>query len=205
MISLTSPVETRAHGWPAGIKLAALCVSTVLLFLSDDLWVQGGAFIAVMAGYLALGGMDFLRAGLRSLKILTMFLVIIAVWHAVTGTWVDGAVVALRLLAAVSLANLVTMTTRLTDMTDVVAKLTKPLAIIGMNPRLLELAIALVIRFTPVLIEKGTALNMAWRARSHRRPGWRVILPFVVLAIDESDHVAEALRARGGVIPQNTD
>jgi hypothetical protein len=32
-----------------------------------------------------------------------------------------------------------------------------------------------------------------------------VILPFVVLAIDESDHVAEALRARGGVIPQNTD
>ena len=50
MISLTSPVETRAHGWPAGIKLAALCVSTVLLFLSDDLWVQGGAFIAVMAG-----------------------------------------------------------------------------------------------------------------------------------------------------------
>ena len=205
MISLTSPVETRAHGWPAGVKLAALCVSTVLLFLSDDLWVQGGAFIAVMAGYLALGGVDFLRAGLRSLKILTMFLVIIAVWHAVTGTWVDGAVVALRLLAAVSLANLVTMTTRLTDMTDVVAKLTKPLAIIGMNPRLLELAIALVIRFTPVLIEKGTALNMAWRARSHRRPGWRVILPFVVLAIDESDHVAEALRARGGVIPQNTD
>lgn len=205
MISLTSPVETRAHGWPAGIKLAALCVSTVLLFLSDDLWVQSGAFIAVMAGYLALGGMDFLRAGLRSLKILTMFLVIIAVWHAVTGTWVDGAVVALRLLAAVSLANLVTMTTRLTDMTDVVAKLTKPLAIIGMNPRLLELAIALVIRFTPVLIEKGTALNMAWRARSHRRPGWRVILPFVVLAIDESDHVAEALRARGGVIPQNTE
>ena len=205
MISLTSPVETRAHGWPAGIKLAALCVSTVLLFLSDDLWVQSGAFIAVMAGYLALGGMDFLRAGLRSLKILTMFLLIIAVWHAVTGTWVDGAVVALRLLAAVSLANLVTMTTRLTDMTDVVAKLTKPLAIIGLNPRLLELAIALVIRFTPVLIEKGTALNMAWRARSHRRPGWRVILPFVVLAIDESDHVAEALRARGGVIPQNTD
>ena len=205
MISLTSPVETRAHGWPAGIKLAALCVSTVLLFLSDDLWVQSGAFIAVMAGYLALGGMDFLRAGLRSLKILTMFLVISAVWHAVTGTWVDGAVVALRLLAAVSLANLVTMTTRLTDMTDVVAKLTKPLAIIGLNPRLLELAIALVIRFTPVLIEKGTALNMAWRARSHRRPGWRVILPFVVLAIDESDHVAEALRARGGVIPQNMD
>ena len=205
MISLTSPVETRAHGWPAGVKLAALCVSTVLLFLSDDLWVQGGAFIAVMAGYLTLGGMDFLRAGLRSLKILTMFLLIIAVWHAVTGTWVDGAVVALRLLAAVSLANLVTMTTRLTDMTDVVAKLTKPLAIIGLNPRLLELAIALVIRFTPVLIEKGTALNMAWRARSHRRPGWRVILPFVVLAIDESDHVTEALRARGGVIPQNTD
>ena len=32
MISLTSPVETRAHGWPAGAKLGALCLATLLLF-----------------------------------------------------------------------------------------------------------------------------------------------------------------------------
>ena len=45
----------------------------------------------------------------------------------------------------------------------------------------------------------GTALSLAWRARSRRRAGWRVIVPFMVLALDDADHVAEALRARGGI------
>ena len=56
----------------------------------------------------------------------------------------------------------------------------------------------MVIRFTPVLAQKGAALAMAWRARSRKRAGWRVIMPFMVLALDDADHVAEALRARGG-------
>ncbi len=36
MISLTSPVRTRAHDWPAGAKLAGLCLATLGLFFSAD-------------------------------------------------------------------------------------------------------------------------------------------------------------------------
>ena len=61
------------------------------------------------------------------------------------------------------------------------------------------LAMALVVRFVPVLAAKGQALAMAWRARSQRPPGWRIIVPFAVTAIDDAEHVAEALRARGGM------
>lgn len=51
MISLTSPVRTRAHGWPAGVKLAALCVATVLLFKAQSLWVHGAAFAGMLVLY----------------------------------------------------------------------------------------------------------------------------------------------------------
>ncbi|MEP1941579.1 MAG: energy-coupling factor transporter transmembrane protein EcfT, partial [Sulfitobacter sp.] len=59
----------------------------------------------------------------------------------------------------------------------------------------------MVIRFTPVLTQKGAALALAWRARARKRAGWKVIMPFLVLALDDADHVAEALRARGGFEP----
>jgi biotin transport system permease protein len=79
-----------------------------------------------------------------------------------------------------------------------VTKVTKPLRWLGLNSRVLELAIALVIRLTPVLVERGGQLTQAWKARSRNAPNWRIILPFTVLALDDADRVAEALRARGG-------
>ena len=57
-----------------------------------------------------------------------------------------------------------------------------------------------MIRFTPALIGKARQLALAWRARSPRRPGWRVVLPLTLGALDDADRVAEALRARGGLL-----
>ena len=75
-----------------------------------------------------------------------------------------------------------------------------PLRALGLSTRPLEIAIALVIRMTPVLLTKGRALSDAWRARSPRRANWRIILPFTLLALDDADHISDALRARGGLV-----
>lgn len=197
MISLTSPIETRAHGWPAGVKLGLLCVATIVLFKAESLMFHLTAFAGLLMAY-ALPGPIFLKAGLRALKLLWPFVALVALYHIVTRTSVDGLVIILRMLTAVGLANLVTMTTRLTDMIAVVRWLATPLRALGLRTEYLETAIALVIRFTPELLAKGTHLTEAWRARSARRPGWRIILPFTVLALDDADHIADALRARGG-------
>ncbi len=198
MISLTSPVKTRAHGWPAGAKLAGLCAATLVLFSFEALWFQ----ILILSGTLliyATPGRQFLQTGLSRLRILWPFLVLILLWHVVTADFENGAVIAMRMISAVALANLVTMTTKLSQMVDVVTWLTAPLRKVGLGTRSLELAIAMVIRFIPVLVEKGQMLALSWRARSARRLGWRTIIPFAVLAIDDAEHVAEALRARGGL------
>lgn len=198
MISLTSPVRTRAHGWPAGAKLGALCVASVGLFWVSDLRILLLAAVLTAVLY-ALPGRGFLRFGLRRLWPLWPFVVLILAWHLVTGGLAQGLHITVRMLTAVALANLVTMTTTLTDMMQVVRWLLHPLTRVGLNLRAVELASAMVIRFTPVLAHKGGALAMAWRARSRKRAGWRVIVPFMVLALDDADHVAQALRARGGI------
>ena len=198
MISLTSPVETRAHGWPAGVKLGLLCFATMALFSIDALRWHIVFFAGCLTLY-ALPGRLFFRTGLRRLAGLWPFAVLIVVWHFITGDLVAGVVIVLRMITAVALANLVTMTTRLSDMIGVVRWLTAPLRVFGVKTERIEIAIALVVRFTPVLAAKGQLLAMAWRARARQRAGWRIIIPFAVLAIDDAEHVAEALRARGGV------
>ncbi|MFZ3581999.1 energy-coupling factor transporter transmembrane component T family protein [Loktanella sp. DJP18] len=200
MISLTSPVRTRAHDWPAGVKLALLCAATAVLFARNDLAFHLGAFASTLV-ILALPGRRFAGVGLRALWRLWPFVLLLAGWHFVTGTPQAGAVIVLRLLTAFALANLVTMTTSLSQMIAVVMRLTAPLARLGVNTRPLALGIALVVRFTPSLADKGAALIESWRARSPRRASWRIVMPFTVLAIDDAEHVAEALRARGGLNP----
>ncbi|MCB1367003.1 MAG: energy-coupling factor transporter transmembrane protein EcfT [Rhodobacteraceae bacterium] len=198
MISLTSPVETPFHRWPAGLKLAGLSAATFLMFLTDDPWLLLAALGGVVAVY-AIGGWRFLATGLRLLRPVWVFVVVVAAWHLYTGDLAGGSAVVLRLLAAVGMANLVTMTTRLSDMIAVIRLLLAPLRRVGLSTGALEIAIALVIRFVPVLAQKGGNLAEAWRARSPRRAGWRIVAPLALMALDDAEHVAEALRARGGV------
>lgn len=198
MISLTSPIKTRAHGWPAGAKLLGLCAATMVLFAQDGIAFHAMIFVLTMGIY-TLPGRAFLRFGARKLWVLWPFVAIVMVWHIVTQDGLAGAVISLRLLSAVAMANLVTLTTKLSDMIDVVRWVATPLRWIGLSTKQLELAIALVVRFTPVLADKGTQLSDAWRARSPKRPKWNIVTPFAVLAIDDAEHVAEAIKARGGL------
>ena len=104
----------------------------------------------------------------------------------------------IRMTTAVAAANFVTMTTKLSDMIAVMETLVRPFARFGASPKTLALAVALVIRFIPVMLQRIDQIRESWRARSARRPGWRVMLPATLAALDDADHMAEALRARGG-------
>ena len=66
MLTLTSPVETPLHRWPAWLKLGLLLAATTSLFLlhSPQAIVIASAFVAAV--YLAQGA-RFARMGLRLL------------------------------------------------------------------------------------------------------------------------------------------
>lgn len=196
MLTLTYPAKTWAHGLPAGAKLAALAGATVGLFATPSPVLLACAALATL-GLIASGGAQFARANLQALAMLWPFVAVVALWH----IWLRdpaGAAIILRMITAVALANFVTMTTRLDDMMAVLEWLLRPLARV-IPPARLALAIALTIRFIPVLLLRSEALGQAWRARSPRPPRWRILPALALSALDDSARVAEALRARGGV------
>jgi biotin transport system permease protein len=196
MLTLTSPVETPLHRLPAGAKLAALAAFTVILFALDTTAATALALAAVVALHLP-WGWPFATHAARMLRPLWPFAAVIVVWHLWTGDLRGGSVILMRMFAAVAAANLVTMTTRLSDMLAVFETLARPLAPV-LPPRRVALAFALVIRFLPTLADRMAQIAEAFRARSPRRPGWRVLVPATLAALDDADHAAEALRARGG-------
>lgn len=199
MLTLTSPVDTPLHRLSAAPKLAALCLVTLLLFRLDDPRPLAAALAAVAAFHLT-QGRTFAAHALRLLRPLWPFLLVIILWHLWLRDPATGTAILLRLVTAVAAANLVTMTTRLSDMIATLETLGRPLRHLGLNPRTFSLSVALVIRFFPVLSTRMAQITESFRARSTRRPGHRILVPATLAALDDADHVAEALRARGGTV-----
>ena len=197
MLSFESPIRTPWHSVPVVFKFVAVCVCSLLLFIFDDFWVQLSALVCVVALY-RVGGLAFLHAGFLRIKFLWLILLFIILVHAFTGTVAQGFGIALRLISIVALSNLMTMTSRLSDLLAMLHGALSPLRALNINTRPVELAIALVIRFTPVLINKSASILSSWRMRSAKRPGWRIVFPISLAAIDDAEQVAQALKARGG-------
>lgn len=198
MLSLTSENRTFYHSIPAGLKLLILLVASVLLFIFPDAKIQFVTFgIAVFL--FIIGGFSFFLQGLKHLIRIWPVVLCIGLWHLWSQDYETGAALILRLATVIALANLVTMTTPLTEMISVLHWLTSPLRRLGMSTRPGEIAVAMVIRFIPVLSEKSDAIRESWCARSARRAGWQIVTPIALVAIDDAEQVSEALRARGGL------
>lgn len=198
MLVLTSPVETGFHRLPAPAKLLASTAVAILAFWVQDLAVLS-AMLAAIALLYAACGLAFLRAGLGALGLMVPFAIVVMAWHGVIGELAEGLRIILRLLIAITAANIVTMTTPLLEMMSLVQRLAHPLRWIGVPPAALALAMALAVRFVPVFQQRVAMSATAWRARSKRRPRPVIVIPLLLSVFDDSERTADALRARGGI------
>ncbi len=196
MISLYLSQKSWLHDIPAGSKLLVLCVCSVLVLPVDSLSLIFGFLIIVLLLYFSAG-----QEALSQIKLLyplVPFLLLILILHIWTGSLTEGLVAVGRLLAMILLANLVSMTSRMTDMMAAMKPVFAPLSLVGLPAQKVSIAVALMVRFAPVLFALIEALGESWKARSRRRPRWRLIAPFTIQALKMSDTVAEALQSRGG-------
>lgn len=199
MISLYLAQRRWLHRVPAGLKLVALAVFSVALFPVTELLLMGSALALTLALY-ASTGKESLKQ-LRLLKpLLPLFLFIFLLqWWSIG--WVEGLLLVLRMGTLILLANLVTLTTRMDDMMAALRPLFWPLQLLGVKPERIAFAVALLIRFVPVLMAVLHSLLDAWRARGGGKHVWKLAVPLTIQAIRMSDHVAEAIAARGGISP----
>lgn len=194
MISLYISRVTWLHRLPAGAKLAGLAIASIMVLPAGS-WVVLALFCAaVISVYLTLGNPGAIR--LWSLRMLLPLVLGIGLFQALVTGWEPALISVFRILFMVMLADLVTASTTMQDMMRVVLPLFTPLRLIGFKPKTLALSVALVIRFIPVLAAQWAAQSDAWRARSGRRPGFRLIIPFITRALARTDQIAESIAAR---------
>ena len=194
MISLYISQKTWLHQVPAGTKLLALAaISIVVLPVDDVLFLALGG--CVVAGiYLSMGRPGTSRfVGLKAMLPLILGL---GVFQGLLMSWELAALSVTRLLLMIMLADLVTATTPMQEMMRVILPWLRPLRVIGVDPKKLSLAVALVIRFVPVLLAQWQAQSEAWSARSKKRSGFKLIAPFMNETLRRTDHVAEAIVSR---------
>jgi biotin transport system permease protein len=192
--------DSVVHRLPAGVKLGGLALLAVLLFVLPTL----AAAAAVLAGVLVVGLLlARLPAGLlgRQARAVRWWLLALLVVHALTTDLLTGVQIALRLLALVLAAAVVTATTRVSEMVAVVERLCAPLQLLGVRPARVGLAITLALRFIPVLTERADRIRAAQAARGGSPRGVRAlrttIAPLLVQALQVAHDVSEALDARG--------
>jgi biotin transport system permease protein len=195
MIAPYLTAKTWLHRIGAGQKLLALAVISIGFTQLTDWRSLLVAATAVLALYLLtiLGHWKRLRLYAPLLPLL----IGIGALQAYASGWELAIASIARLVAMILLADLVTATTPMLAMMDALAPVLRPLRRIGINENQVSLAVALVIRFMPVLLNEWTKRGEAWRARTGRRPPLRLLAPFAADIVRLADHVAEALDSRG--------
>jgi len=189
------PGTSLLHRTGAGVKLLGLLVfSTVLVALRSPVTVL--VCFAVVVGLYAVGGFGVrtLASQVMPLRWILLLLLPFQWW---TAGWQVAVTVVGTLAVAVVGAALITLTTRVTDLLDVIARLLEPARAFGVDPERVALLLALTIRAVPVIAGTLHEARDARRARGLEHSTRALVTPMVVRTIRHADRVGDALAARG--------
>lgn len=196
MQSLYSEQRTWLHRPPAGWKLLLLAIFSTSLFLTErmDVLVLGAALCAL--GWVSLG-----RAGWVARKLLMLLVVaclLIVGFHTLMHQAMLGVSSALRLFSTALMGAAFTLTTRYTDVLDVLEWLLSPLSRIGIRVDRLALQLALMLRFIEHFFVLWQRLDDAHRVRTGQHGGWRLLAPLTLQMLQSATRVADTLEVRLG-------
>ena len=187
----SSPLH-RASAGPKLLGLAAAC--TLLVLVRTSLWVGVAAACVVLLYALGRIGIAAAWAQVRPLRWLVVVLVVVQLIVADATTAVT---MTARVVLAVALAGLVTITTRTTDLMSTLERGLSPLRRVGVDPSRISLVMSLAIRGVPVIADIAARVRDAQRARGYERSIRAFAVPLVVGVLRYADCLGDALRARG--------
>ncbi|NLG55492.1 MAG: energy-coupling factor transporter transmembrane protein EcfT [Rhodococcus sp.] len=195
----TSVVHRLSAGTKVGLLVVAIVAVTVLV---RQPW-QVIPAAAVTVGLYALARIGPRTAG-QQLKPLLWMILVIGAFQTIFNSWQRAVVVCGVLLIAVSLAALVSVTTKVSDMLDALIRALTPLGRIrlssgrgGFNPERVALVLAMTIRAVPLLAGIVRQISDAHRARGARFSARAFAVPVVIATLMTADAMGEALAARG--------
>jgi biotin transport system permease protein len=196
MPSLHVDGDSILHRLPAGVKLAALAVVSLCLFMIEVPAVLAIAAVVGLAGHALLR----ITAGeiWRRMRPYALIIIVVALFTAFFNSPVEGLVALFRLSALALLASLVTATTTTGDFIAVITHAALPLERMGLlRAQDVGLSIGLVIRFVPEIIGRYEFIRDAHHARGLKPRPVSVIVPLIISTLRSADEIASAIDARG--------
>ena len=195
MLSLYQPGHSPIHRLPAGVKLAALVAGSSALFVVSGIAVHLAELLAVLVLF-QVARLPW-REVFDQLRPALVFLVPIFLFHCFITDWVLGLETVLRILVLLLLAVIVTLTTKLSDMIDILERVMKPLCLVGINPSKVGMMLSMVIRLIPLLMREAGEILEAQRARGLDRNAIALLVPLLIKALKMADDLSDAMDARG--------
>jgi biotin transport system permease protein len=195
-LALYHPAAGPVHRAPAGLKLLVLAALGVLLFAVPRLDVAGGALAGVLLVGLGLARLPG-RVLWGQVRPVLVWLAALFVVHLLVTDVATGALAVARLLTLVLAAAVVTATSRVTELVDVVERVCAPLRWVGVRPARIGLVIAMTLRFIPLIAERAARIREAQAARGGSRRLTILVVPLLVQVLQMAHTTAEALDARG--------
>ncbi|ANP73217.1 energy-coupling factor transporter transmembrane component T family protein [Cryobacterium arcticum] len=199
MIGLYRPGTSLVHRAPALLKLVVLAVLMVLVGVVADPVLLAGEFVLVLALY-ALAGIPPLAAWPQIGPILWILIFAVPVQVLVAGGsadgWTTAGLMAGRLLVAVALAALFTLSTTVTAVLEAFQLILRPFRR-WVDADRVGLLVALTIRCIPLVAEIVREVLEARRARGAQASVVALAVPVVVRSLYAADAIGEALAARG--------
>lgn len=100
-------------------------------------------------------------------------------------------------LTAIYLSRLLTTTTPGSDLVDALIAGLRPLRVFGVSPERAGLAVAVMLRSIPVLLDTFGEVRQAAMARGRERRWFALVTPVVIRAVGHARATGAALAARG--------
>jgi biotin transport system permease protein len=194
MIGLYSPGTSFIHRTPTLLKLFLLSLCVMLIGTSPDPRLVTGAGAGVLLLFL-FARVPVRAAAAQIAPILLILLVAVPIQGLLSG-WAVAALMAGRLLVAVALAALFTMTTTVTAVLEAFQTLLRPFGRFIDADRV-GLLVALTIRCIPLVADIVREVFEARTARGTQGSLLSIAVPVVVRSLYAADALGEALVARG--------
>lgn len=194
MTGLYSPGTSFVHRAPTLLKLLLLSLCVVGIGTSPDPWIVGGAAAGVVLLFVV-ARVPVRAAAAQIAPILLILLVAVPIQGLLSG-WPVAGLMAGRLLVAVALAALFTMTTTVTAVLEAFQTLLSPFGRFIDADRV-GLLVALTIRCIPLVADIVREVFEARTARGTRGSLLSIAVPVVVRSLYAADALGEALIARG--------
>ncbi|TLX13174.1 energy-coupling factor transporter transmembrane protein EcfT [Rhizobium sp. MHM7A] len=195
MQSLYVEGNSRMHRLSPRAKLLSLAAFAILLFMSHNLLLLSGAVLVTAALYGTIGLP--LGEALRRLRPILLAIAVVGLFNLIFNPWQAALVPVLRLTALMLLAASVTATTTITEFIDEVTALARPLERTGrVRADDIGLALGLVLRFVPEIVDRYQAIREAHTARGLKVRPTSLLAPLIILTLKDADNVAAAIDAR---------